>query len=75
VTKVQELTAANTERLKAIRAIWVVAHATSAPTEQTAGEFYYAVGDLLEGVPLDKVLTNLRRISATEVYEELNDMT
>ena len=57
-------------KLRAVRALWVGGHATARPIEEIAVEFYYAVGDLLEGVPLEKVVSTFKSIDGKEVLAE-----
>jgi hypothetical protein len=61
------------DKLKAIRALWIGGHTTPVPVEKTAQEFYWAVGDLLEGAPLDKVVAGLKHIDGQEVLHEVKD--
>lgn len=63
------------DKLRAIRALWVGAHVTPHPTDKIATEFYYAAGDILEGIPLAKVLANLKNINAAGVQEEIDDLS
>lgn len=62
-----------TQRLKNIVALYVGAYNTPKPVEQTAVEFMYAVGDLLEGTPLKDLA--LKHINMEEVLREAEDTT
>lgn len=57
------------QRLSIIRAMFIVSIASNGPREEIHAEFHSAVGDLLEGVPLDKL--NLTYIDRTKVREEI----
>lgn len=60
-----------TTKLKRIRALHVTAYNVSVAVEKTSVEFFYAVGDILEGqLPAQ---LNLQVISRTEFLKELED--
>ena len=58
-------------KLKAIRALWVTAHNQTGDLEGIAAEFFFALGDLLEGHPPEEL--NLRNIDAQSFMKELRD--
>jgi chaperonin cofactor prefoldin len=58
-------------KLKAIRALYVTAHNSSMEVQQIAAEFYYAVGDLLEGQKVEEL--KLPKINREEFLREFND--
>lgn len=47
------------QRLKAISALWVVTHNSPAPIAKSSIELFYLLGDILEGIPPDKLQTRL----------------
>lgn len=58
-------------KLKMIRALHMTSYNSTVPVEQQAAEFYYAVGDILEGQkPAD---LNLKVINKEEFLKELSD--
>ena len=58
-----------TQRLGLIRAIYIVSVASTGPREEIHQEFYQAVADVLEGVPLSKL--KLAYIDKRKIKEEL----
>jgi hypothetical protein len=59
------------ERLKAIRALHVTAYHAQAPIEKLAVEFFYTIGDLLEGTAADKL--PLKLINQEDFMREYED--
>lgn len=57
------------EKLKAIRALWITAHNQTSELEPIATEFFFAIGDLLEGESPENV--NLRLIDKKDFLKEL----
>ena len=57
------------EKLKAIRALWITAHNQTTDLEPVATEFFFAIGDLLEGQHPDGL--NLRHIVKADFLKEL----
>ena len=56
----------------AIRALWLAVQNDPERTVQdAAAEFYYAVGELLEGKPLDKI--ELRKIDRRRVVQHIKE--
>lgn len=45
-------------KLKAIRALWVTAHNTPQSIEKMEREFLFLVGELLEGIPVERLTFN-----------------
>lgn len=58
-------------KLRAIRALHIVAYNSNTPVDKMAPEFFYAIGDILEGQkPTD---LNLKTIDKQQLLEELHD--
>lgn len=58
-------------KLKAIRSLFVTAHNSPYEVQKVAVEFYYAVGDLLEGRKVEEL--ELPNISRDEFLREFHD--
>jgi hypothetical protein len=54
-------------RWQELRALWFGAQATPGDTPTLALEFYYSVGDLLEGRPIEEIARELKHIAKDEV--------
>lgn len=61
------------EKLRAIRSLHMVSYTGTAPVEKVAVEFYYAIGDILEGQQPTEL--NLRSINKEEFLKEMTDAT
>lgn len=61
------------EKLRAIRSLHMVSYTGSAPVEKVAVEFYYAIGDILEGQTAKEL--NLKAINKEEFLKEMLDGT
>lgn len=59
------------EKLKAIRALYITAHNQTGELEPVALEFFFMVGDLLEGHPPDTL--PLKKIMREDFLKELRD--
>ena len=59
------------EKLRAIRAMHMVSYTGAAPVEKVAVEFYYAIGDILEGQQPKEL--NLKVINKEEFLKEMQD--
>jgi hypothetical protein len=59
------------EKLKAIRALYITAHNETGELEPLALEFYFAIGDLLEGESPDNL--KLLHIPKKDFLKELRD--
>lgn len=57
-------------KLNAIRALHITAHNSPLDMQKTAVEFYYAVGDLLEGLQAEEL--ELKNIERDEFLKELH---
>lgn len=57
--------------VKVIRALHIAAMCTPLGIDKTASEFFYSVGDILEGVPPEKL--ELKIINKEEFLRELED--
>lgn len=61
------------EKLRSIRALHMVSYTGTAPVERVAVEFYYAIGDILEGQQPKEL--NLKVIDREEFLKEMHDGT
>lgn len=61
------------EKLRAIRSLHMVSYTGTAPVEKVAVEFYYAIGDILEGQQPQEL--NLKTINKEEFLKEVLDGT
>lgn len=59
------------EKLRAIRSLHMVSYTGKEPVEKVAVEFYYAIGDILEGQQPKEL--NLRTIDKEEFLKEMTD--
>ena len=59
------------EKLQAIRALWLTAHNDTGELEPVATEFFFAIGELLEGAPPDTL--KLKHITRGDFLKELRD--
>ncbi len=59
------------EKLTMIRALHMVTYTSTTPVEKLAVEFYYAIGDILEGQKSTEL--NLTVINKDEFFRELTD--
>jgi hypothetical protein len=59
------------DKLKTIRALHMVTYNSTMTVEQMAVEFYYAIGDILEGQKPDDL--NLKTIDKDEFMREVAD--
>jgi hypothetical protein len=58
-------------KLRMIRALHITAYNTPNPLEKTAIEFFYALGDILEGQPAEEL--KLNNIAKDEFLKEFHD--
>lgn len=61
------------EKLRAIRSLHMVSYTATTPVEKVAVEFYYAIGDILEGQQAKEL--NLKMINKEEFLKEMDDGT
>ena len=59
------------EKLRMIRALHMVSYTAMTPVEKVAVEFYYAIGDILEGQSAKEL--SLKMIDKTEFLKEVID--
>lgn len=59
------------DKLKMIRALHMVTYNSTLTVEQMSVEFYYAIGDILEGQKPSEL--NLKRIDREEFIREVTD--
>lgn len=59
------------EKLRMIRALHLVTYNSTLPVEKMAVEFYYAIGDILEGQKPEDL--NLKTIDQSEFIREVTD--
>jgi hypothetical protein len=59
------------DKLKRIRALHVTAYSAHVPVEKTSVEFFYCVGDVLEGLKPEELKLSL--INRSEFLKELED--
>lgn len=58
-------------KLKMVRALHMTAYNSTVPVEQLSAEFFYAIGDILEGQKPEDL--NLKVINKEEFLKELSD--
>lgn len=61
------------DKLRAIRSLHMVTYTSTTPVEKMAVEFYYAIGDILEGQQPKEL--NLKVIDKEEFLKEMLDGT